>query len=1200
MNRCAIGTFGWLVCCAVTLSVALCSGRSFARNYRIERIASGLNQPTYVTQAPNDPADILYFTERTRDANPGFGASNVMGRVWRYDVATRSKTLVLDLSSRNVTQDTGLQTIAFHPHFNAIGSPGYGKMYVSSAQVGTTALNSVEEYTIDLAGPAPSYAATFTRTLLQYQNNTQLNHTINWLGFDPTATGEAANYLYISTGDGSFGNAYNGGTSPTGRPSQNPNDIAGKMLRIDVAGADAYPADPLKNFAVPASNPIPAYNSANPGTLISGLGEVYLTGLRNVYRASFDRVNGDLWMGDVGEVRYEEVSFLKAGTNVSGPPVDFGWPQREGSEGSDISGAPKTTINPFTGAISLEPVQQFVHDGGGEAVIGGYVYRGPVQELQGKYLYADFVTTGNAAQFWSLDFDRNTNTASYNGNNGKNLDVTALWQSLVYDPTDPSYGPDSTTGSSAGLDHIVSFGEDNAGNVYLVDFGNGSGFSGQYPGAGAGEIFRIVPSLQVVVTVDRNTGAMQFGNQMGTPIEIRGYSIASAAGSLNSSQLTPIAGRLDAPPEGDGSIDPVNDWQVTSAPNSQFLFSEASAGGATSLGVGQSFQLSAADGWIPSIYEDLDLRLLLADGSLVDATVFYTGNTGQSFARSDLNFDGQINREDWDVFRASHLQDMAGLSPAQSYGLGDLDGDGDNDFTDFRLFQADFTALHGAAAFAQLLTVPEPSSLMLACLAVVYFGQRRFRGNRLTTRPFMAWLALALLVVETGEAAIVRQYTFNDGTANDSIGTAHGTLEGSATITLGALNLTGSGGYVNLPANTINITSFVDATFEAWFTWRGGGAWQRVFDFGRTVTGSGRDYIFYTPSNGGDNRAAFRDANLAENVASAGPPLSLNTPYHLAVVVDDGANGGSNRMSVYLNGNLAGDVALSYSFSDFNTTNRLAYLGRSLFAADPYFNGTIDEFRIHNTALSAAEVQASFVAGPVPLELLKLEVNTVTGDAMLRNHSAGPLEFDYYRVSSAAGGLAPATWNSLDNQGVGTVGDSSWDEMGSPSSTQIAELHLDGSSILAANAAFSLGQLYDPAVAGKRQHGDLVFEFALKGEGELRQGSVSYIIPPPLPGDYNDNGVVDAGDYVVWRDHLSSSHSLPNEVSGVTPGTVTLEDYDAWRARFGNSLENGLGSGASPVPEPATGGAAAFALGLGLLGRRARDNCRWGKMVAER
>lgn len=1198
MSRLRAVVCRWFLVWAV-VAVLVSWGRSAsARNYRIERIASGLNQPTYVTQAPNDPVNILYYTERTRDANPGFGASNVMGRIWRYDVTTRTKTLVLDLSSRSVTQDTGLQTIAFHPDFNTAGAAGYGKLFVSSAHVGTTAINRVEEYTVDLSGATPTYSAAFSRLVLEYQNNAQLNHTIDWIGFDPTATGAAKDYLYISTGDGSFGNAYNGGTSPTGRPSQNPSDVAGKMLRVAVSGADAYPADPLKNFAIPSSNPLPTYNAAHPGSPITGLGEVYLTGLRNVYRASFDRANGDLWMGDVGEVKYEEVSYLKAGSNTTGPPVDFGWPQREGNQESDISGAPKGKTNPFTGATSLEPVQQFLHDGGGEAVIGGYVYRGPVQELQGKYFFADFVTTGNAAQFWKLDFDRNTSPGNYNGNNGKKVDVSSLWQSLVYDPTDPSYGPDSTTGSSAGLDHIVSFGEDNSGNVYLVDFGNGAGFNGQYPGAGAGEIFRIVPSLAVVVTVDRNTGAMQFSNQTGAPISIRGYSIASAAGALDGSQLTPVAGRLDAPPVGDGSIDPVNDWQISSPANSHALFSEASTGGATSLGVGQWFELSPADGWIRSIYEDLDLRLTLADGSIVDATVLYTGNGGETFDRSDLNFDGLLTQADWNVFRAYHLQSMVGLSIAQSYGRGDLDGDGDNDFADFRLFQADYTAANGAAAFAQLLTVPEPGGVILACLAAIFLSGWRKRVGGIG-RQLAAIIAGILLLVETADAAIVRQYTFNDGTANDSIGAADGMLQGNAVISLGSLDLAGDGGYVDLPASTINITSFTDATFEAWFTWRGGGAWQRVFDFGRTVSGSGRDYIFYTPSNGGENRAAFRDSNFAENVASGGPTLDINTPYHLAVVVDDDANGGTNRMTVYLNGSFRGDVALSYSFSDLSTLNRLAYLGRSLFSADPYFNGTIDEFRIHDTALTATQVASSYLAGPVPLDFLQLQVNTVSGEVSLQNQYAGPLEFDYYRVSSASGALAPSTWNSLDDQGVGSIGDSSWDEMGAPSAHLIAELHLQGSSTLASGSAFNLGQLYDPSVAGKRQQGDLVFEFALKGEGTLRQGTVSYIIPPPLPGDYSDNGDVDAADYAVWRDHLNSAFPLPNEVAGVSPGAVTMEDYDAWKSRFGNSLGgSGMGSAAYAVPESANAILAAMGLVGILISRATGRNWRAVKTVA--
>jgi hypothetical protein len=71
-----------------------------------------------------------------------------------------------------------------------------------------------------------------------------------------------------------------------------------------------------------------------------------------------------------------------------------------------------------------------------------------------------------------------------------------------------------------------------------------------------------------------------------------------------------------------------------------------------------------------------------------------------------------------------------------------------------------------------------------------------------------------------------------------------------------------------------------------------------------------------------------------------------------------------------------------------------------------------------------------------------------------------------------------------------------------------------------------------------------------------------------VPGDYNNNGVVDMADYVVWRDHLGTSFQLQNEVAGTTPGTVTAEDYTAWRARFGNTSGAGAGLESLAVPEP--------------------------------
>ena len=190
---------------------------------------------------PGDPANILYFTERvqattsTGGSIAGFGTVNQMGKVVRYDTTTRTKTTILDLASRNVVNDDGLHTIAFSPDFNTVGSAGYQKMYVSSSTQGTTVLNRVEEYIVPSSG-----SATLSRLILQYGNNTQNNHTLSWVGFDPTATGDARNYLHIFTGDGSAGNAVNSGTGTTGKPTQNPSSVLGKVLRVDVSGGDDY------------------------------------------------------------------------------------------------------------------------------------------------------------------------------------------------------------------------------------------------------------------------------------------------------------------------------------------------------------------------------------------------------------------------------------------------------------------------------------------------------------------------------------------------------------------------------------------------------------------------------------------------------------------------------------------------------------------------------------------------------------------------------------------------------------------------------------------------------------------------------------------------------------------------------------------------------------------------------------------------
>jgi len=564
-------SFILLIACFGVLSAS----NGLAVDYAVERIASGLAQPDYVAQAPGDPPGVIYYSTRCMSTDVGgFGNTNHMGSIWRYDINTRAPpTEIMNLNYRTFSGDEGLVGFAFSPDFNTPGAPGYQKLYVSSSQAGATATERVEEYVCNGPNgtvppdPANMNHAKINSTVLQYNNiKTDPNHTIDWIGFDPTASSHAVgtadrNYLYISCGDGDIGG------EAQNRPEQKANMVLGKLLRVDVDvtnHGDAYPGtsngNNLKNFAIPPSNPIPLWNAAHPAQKLVGthldytgtfdnnnqntlpmsadygtaaspaaLPEIYFTGTRNQFRMSIDRQTGDFWMGDVGENTREEVNFLKAGTyNPNGTqlPIDFGYASREGTlptQGPTASGFANAVKN-SSGATTLQwnlsdgstmlvnstnPVQEGSHTAGRSSYIGGYVYRGPIASLQGKYFWSDYVT-GNVFQ---LDnFDRNTPLANYSGTNFNQVNglasigtrgtvlsanTSSLWQSLIFDRTDPTYtAAQQSSNLQFGVGRAVSFGEDNEGNVYIIDFGGNRGdvsFGNDYPSPGKGEIFKLVP-----------------------------------------------------------------------------------------------------------------------------------------------------------------------------------------------------------------------------------------------------------------------------------------------------------------------------------------------------------------------------------------------------------------------------------------------------------------------------------------------------------------------------------------------------------------------------------------------------------------------------------------------------------------------------------------------------------------------------------
>jgi uncharacterized repeat protein (TIGR03806 family) len=332
-------------------------------NYAFQPVAmpTGINNPIYLAQAPRID-DRYYILERP-------------GRVKTFVMGDAAVTQAVDFSSQVTTSgEGGALSMAFHPNFSA---NRYVYIFLTARRevYGVTAnsvsmISVVRRYTVspdgtrftnpfDILAPLDSADERF--------NHNRTNHKGGWIGFSPVD-----GYLYIVTGD----KGESSGSVPLANnffnPAQDATSLHGKVLRIDVDGGTPY--------SIPSDNPY-----ANGG----GAQEIFASGFRNPWRASFDRLTGDLWVADVGENTREEINQVELGGN-------YGWPFREGNL-DRCNGCSR-------GAQSLPPLVDLPRADGWIAVIGGYVYRGDaIPELQGRYIFADFSRSG----FSTLSFAGN-------------------------------------------------------------------------------------------------------------------------------------------------------------------------------------------------------------------------------------------------------------------------------------------------------------------------------------------------------------------------------------------------------------------------------------------------------------------------------------------------------------------------------------------------------------------------------------------------------------------------------------------------------------------------------------------------------------------------------------------------------------------------------------------------------------------------
>lgn len=236
------------------------------------------------------------------------------------------------------------------------------------------------------------------------------NHNGGWVGFGPDG------YAYVAVGDG-------GGSGDPNNNAQNRFSKLGKILRF---GINPNPTGPNPVYFLPAG-----------GAFRAGTGDIYIFafGLRNPFRASFH--GSTLLIGDVGQNSVEEIDMA----TTTQPGLNFGWRFREGTQ--SFSGTPPGDLT--------QPVAEYFHGNGprqGATVTGGYVYRGPVTSLQGQYVFADFI----AGNVWTVPFS--------------SLVAGQTLPSSRFARRNEDFAPDAGT-----LNQIASFGEDSAGNLFLVSLG---------------------------------------------------------------------------------------------------------------------------------------------------------------------------------------------------------------------------------------------------------------------------------------------------------------------------------------------------------------------------------------------------------------------------------------------------------------------------------------------------------------------------------------------------------------------------------------------------------------------------------------------------------------------------------------------------------------------------------------------------------
>jgi glucose/arabinose dehydrogenase len=344
---------------------------------RLEVVATGFNQPLFLTHAGDDSGR-MFVVEKG-------------GRIYILRGGQRVGRPFLDISDlvRSNGYEQGLLGLAFHPEYR---NNGYFFVNYTDRSGHTV----VARYQVSASDP--NIADPSSATVIMRIEQPFANHNGGMIAFGPDK------YLYIGTGDG-------GSANDPLRAGQDTRTRLGKILRIDVDHGTPY--------GIPLDNPFADGRD--------GLPEIWTYGWRNPWRFSFDLLTGDMYVGDVGQNAWEEISFERAGSPGG---LNYGWNIMEASHCFQ----PPANCN-REGLVM--PIAEYGRSQG-ISVTGGYVYRGTAfPRMQGTYFFADFGST-------------------------------RLWALQEVAPDQWGMAELLSTGFA-----VSSFGEDEAGELYLTDFGQG-------------------------------------------------------------------------------------------------------------------------------------------------------------------------------------------------------------------------------------------------------------------------------------------------------------------------------------------------------------------------------------------------------------------------------------------------------------------------------------------------------------------------------------------------------------------------------------------------------------------------------------------------------------------------------------------------------------------------------------------------------